>query len=466
MERIANDRKFSEEVIGLGTFTRLRVVAAVALITLLVTGSVLAATGVVQVSLNGKPLTFKTAPRMEDNTLMAPLEEIATSLGIGARWNAATNTLELTDNRTQQLVDLQKRVIELETALQKGQGSQGQSSANTSAPSDLGKSRKNPAPVGTMLSVSLTLNRTNQFQAEFTAKEVIRGERAWQIVQEANRFNDPAPSGYEYVLVKMAYKLVSSTDPDAAINFSDYWFTAVSSSGKDLPRAVVAGLEPEFDANLYVGAMHEGWLAFVVEQDDPAPVLTFARDSQGKNGYWLELKASSAASASEAAPSHGSNSANLKNDSDLQAVLNQDFRKVSTPLGELTLTYTVDANDRTWFPWDYIIRMEYKPTAFFIDLQYKVGVSEKDKQTTIDKLRDHARSVYDAASKAYPGKKIRGEYYHGWYEYPTIQVGYKATSYLVWQNYEDNLLGPEDTYSNSELSSFHFEPRWDSSSLD
>lgn len=83
------------------------------------------------------------------------------------------------------------------------------------------------------------------------------------------------------------------------------------------------------------------------------------------------------------------------------------------------------------------------------------------RQASLDRLRENAKNVYSVSSTVFPNKKIQGQYYDSWYEYPMLKVGFEAGSYLTWQNYDDNLLGLGDAYSRATLSTFQIEPLWD-----
>ena len=67
----------------------------------------------------------------------------------------------------------------------------------TPTPLPIGYSRKNPLP---------RANLVTSPNWEIQVIEVRRGEQAWLDVQAANMFNEPAPAGMEYLLVKNSCK--------------------------------------------------------------------------------------------------------------------------------------------------------------------------------------------------------------------------------------------------------------------
>lgn len=155
-------------------------------------------------------------------------------------------------------------------------------------PEDKGYSRRNPAPIGTTLSAEWS-DYKGEYKANVTLLEVIRGERAWQMIYKANRFNNPPVEGYEYILARISFTYRIGPDRDIQYKISPLDFTAVSSSGRDYDYASVVEPSPELSAYLYPGASMEGWAAYQVEKTDAKPLLTFARDYRGTGGIWLKL---------------------------------------------------------------------------------------------------------------------------------------------------------------------------------
>lgn len=458
-------------------------------------GNLYAGYQVVRVMVNGREVQSPVPAIIFNGSTLIPLRAAVEAMGGQVAWDAATNTATITaqtattggdsaalktENQSlkTQLATVQSELATTKTELAEAQRSLKEANGVLNPPiSEKGRGRSNPMPTGQTLTAALTQNQGKlEFSARFTITEATRGDQAWKKILATNQFNNPAGPGFEYVLTKMKVELVSISDPEASVEFSDFWFTAVSASGRDYERVSVVDPDPAFGTRLYRGASAEGYMVFAVEKTDPAPLLTFARDSQGKNGYWMELKTLTAATPAlptggpavpgPVTPRPGTTSpapdlATIKTPEALVTYLNTHYGSVSTPTGTVSLTYDILTNDRTYFGFDMWIQMEFEPSLYFLDLDTKVGISGADKQASIDQLRQQARSVYAAAAAAFPGKKIKGEYYDSWYKYPSLQVGYETRRYLSWQNYEDNLLGPSDTYANATLTDFHFEPKWD-----
>lgn len=151
-----------------------------------------------------------------------------------------------------------------------------------------GYERSNPAAIGTELLIEDEwFGETYKFN--ITLLEVVRGAKAWSRIEEANMFNDPPSSGFEYVLAKIRVKYLEGPSLDTSYDVSDIKFTAVSYDGKDYENPWVVNPEPELRTTLYPGASHEGWGAFVVAVQDNKPLITFGRDYRGRGGAWWQL---------------------------------------------------------------------------------------------------------------------------------------------------------------------------------
>jgi hypothetical protein len=438
---------------------------------------------VIKFLLNGKEISSTKPSILVDGVPYVPAQAVADGMRGKMAWDQGKSSVDLTVTDSMKVLALEtdnkrlsEKVASLEAELKAIKDSVGSENDDTkpAAAGSIGTSRKAPAPVGTSINASLELTSVYPrlpFNATFTVLEVVRGDQAYQRIKAANQFNDVPAAGKEYVLAKLRIKVTAIDDEESAVKFNKYMFTAVSSAGRDYPRVSTVDPEPEIEAQLYKGASHEGWVSFMVEKSDTAPLLTFARDSQGKNGYWFELTPKSSTAKPEPAPTTpkapvqngqtSSTTTTITTAADLQNYLNENHSKVSTKLGDMTIRYEVTFNDRTWFGFDYWIRMVYAPTSYFLDLDTKNNIKAEDRAASLATLRAHARTVYDVAAKAFPGTKIQGQYYRSWYEYPSIQVGFEARQYLTWQNYNDNLLGSGNTYERATLSTFHFEPMWD-----
>ncbi len=153
-------------------------------------------------------------------------------------------------------------------------------------------SRSNPAPIN----ITQTYTKESEYldddySVNITIKEVIRGNEAYQKIKAANKYNEPADDGYEYVLIKVAVS-INSVEGDGAVDASlmDYKFATFSSTNEEMPDESVVEPAPALEGKLYAGANNEGWIVRQVRIDDANPKLAYGLDYNGQNGIWFGLK--------------------------------------------------------------------------------------------------------------------------------------------------------------------------------
>lgn len=131
--------------------------------------------------------------------------------------------------------------------------------------------------------------------------------------------------------------------------------------------------------------------------------------------------------------------------------INQEFGTMSTPLGDYTAKVSITENTSSVFPQDYEVRTEcYFP---WYDLKYSIKYTDEQKADAISKLRSYQENVYNIVSQYLPGKKLMGGYYLGYYEYPSLKVGYESTKVFYWRNFTDGITV---SYSDSYITYFHW----------
>ncbi len=145
---------------------------------------------------------------------------------------------------------------------------------------------KNPAPIGATQSLNYK-NYTDEYKADVTVKEIIRGDKAWELIRLANTFNEEAADGYEYILAKIDFKLKYIPN-GKSFDLNGISFNLISQTGKEYDYASVVEPDPVLDANLYESASSEGWVAFLVKVDDTKPLLTYGRNYDGTGGIWFK----------------------------------------------------------------------------------------------------------------------------------------------------------------------------------
>lgn len=168
----------------------------------------------------------------------------------------------------------------------------GQAEVGNSAPvaAENQYSRSNPAPVNTVQFYERTNSwlDDDNYSAAVRVMEVVRGADAWKIIKDSNMFNDEAEAGYEYIIAKVAFSLLS-TQTDIAISATSYDFDFYSGNNEeyDSPYVVV---DNALSTNLYAGGNAEGYIVGKVRVDDANPKVAYGLDYNGAGGIWFALQ--------------------------------------------------------------------------------------------------------------------------------------------------------------------------------
>lgn len=148
-------------------------------------------------------------------------------------------------------------------------------------PTDSGKDRNVPAP---------RTEKTTTEDWELSILDVIRGEEAWKMVQEANQFNEPPLEGFEYIAVKVHVRYIGTEDN--AVNLDGSFFKSTGSAGilHDMPSVVDPS--PQLDIWLYPGGESEGWVVVQASQGETNMTLVFEPwfDFSGDNKRFISLE--------------------------------------------------------------------------------------------------------------------------------------------------------------------------------
>ena len=133
-------------------------------------------------------------------------------------------------------------------------------------------SYENPASMGE--SIVLTSDDNTY---EVSILDVIRGDKANNLVKSANQFNEEPASGYEYLLVKVKVAYTEGKDP-VDISYRDF---KVYADGAETTQPFSTVYSNEFikldTGNIMPGGNKEGWVSFTVPQDKKA-VIAFQHD--------------------------------------------------------------------------------------------------------------------------------------------------------------------------------------------
>ena len=161
-----------------------------------------------------------------------------------------------------------------------------------------GNSPHNPQPVGVPLTaiVECGAGYTSHelYDTKITVLEIVRGEKAWERVKEASLSNEPPKGGFEYILARIRFEYFARGFPgECSHELRPEQFTAVSANGKEYKALSVVPPKPELSGRLHSGDSLEGWVAFLVAQEDSKTLMTFTADVGGAilhgGGVWFQL---------------------------------------------------------------------------------------------------------------------------------------------------------------------------------
>lgn len=146
-------------------------------------------------------------------------------------------------------------------------------------------SYSNPGPLNTVQSVT---TYDNEYTAEVTIKEIIRGSQALDMLPYKDI--EKPKEGYEYILAKIYFNLI---DIQGGKNLSVYngRLKAVSSTNRVYESCYATEPDPKFYATLYKGGFVEGWAVYLVEKSDLKPKLSFGTKYDGTGGIWFKAYA-------------------------------------------------------------------------------------------------------------------------------------------------------------------------------
>jgi hypothetical protein len=106
---------------------------------------------------------------------------------------------------------------------------------------------------------------------EVEVQDVLRGEQAWRELRAANQFNDPAPEGEEYVLIRLKVTSQHADGETHVLGCSDLRLTGAQALSYFYAPLVPP--EPAFSGDVTAGQSLEGWCVFQIRQSDDNLIL-------------------------------------------------------------------------------------------------------------------------------------------------------------------------------------------------
>ena len=118
------------------------------------------------------------------------------------------------------------------------------------------------------------------YDVRITVEQVVRGEKAWQLVKNAGDSNKPPSPGLEYLLARVRFEFAARTNSEHySYTLDPAQFTAMSADDKPyVSPALAEPLKPPLHATLRSGDSAVGWVAFLVPRGDHTPLMLFRED--------------------------------------------------------------------------------------------------------------------------------------------------------------------------------------------
>jgi hypothetical protein len=118
------------------------------------------------------------------------------------------------------------------------------------------------------------------YDAKITVLEIVRGEKALDLVRHASASNPDPKSGSDFVLARIRFQYSARAVPeDHSYTLNPSQFAAMSAGGVTYPAPLLAApVQPVLQATLRSGQSAEGWIVLQVPHADRAPLMLFTPD--------------------------------------------------------------------------------------------------------------------------------------------------------------------------------------------
>ena len=145
-------------------------------------------------------------------------------------------------------------------------------------------------PVGTTVTAPLSIAATTgagsiqeTHTVNITVLEVVRGSKALDMLKAADASNDFPRTGYEYVLARV--KFVYGPEGNLIYTLIKDYFRAYSSDNKEYVTPSIIEPKPTLIGSvLFPAKTTEGWVTFMVAQNDSKPVMLYTGTAS-----WFQL---------------------------------------------------------------------------------------------------------------------------------------------------------------------------------
>ena len=122
------------------------------------------------------------------------------------------------------------------------------------------------------------------YDVKITLLSVIRGDKAWNLIQVANAFNKPPEAKLEYILARIRIACNSIGAPDIPYTVQPDNFKVYDTTNHAYEPPAVLAPEPALVGKVFhSGDVHEGWIPFLVAKDHNRPYIFYF------GGLWFQL---------------------------------------------------------------------------------------------------------------------------------------------------------------------------------
>jgi len=151
------------------------------------------------------------------------------------------------------------------------------------------------APVTAIIEFGDQYLGSELYDAKMTVIQVVRGGKAWEIIQRASASNLPPKPGFVYLLARVRVEFSARTSPaHDSYNLDETQFTAMAPDSQEFGAPTLAASpRPRLKGTLKPGDSLEGWLVFLIPRQVSHPVMAFREDvgivSHSGGGTFFQL---------------------------------------------------------------------------------------------------------------------------------------------------------------------------------
>ena len=147
-------------------------------------------------------------------------------------------------------------------------------------------------PLGVTAQTSINIGEgyatgVESVRAAITVLEIVRGEKAWEMIRGASASNRPPDSGMQYLCARIRFEFgEKGSSSERSYGIREEQFASVSENGKQYERPNILLPKPQLNGRLYPGESLEGWIALLVNSEDRKPLMTFGNNY---SRVWFKL---------------------------------------------------------------------------------------------------------------------------------------------------------------------------------